>query len=84
MTVARLMISRSAISLGGKGDSAFARMLSTSPEVGVRCKGWTRVAMRFCNRSAVNTRFIAHSVAVALAVGYSSVEIGCETDGRDS
>ena len=53
-------------------DSESASILSTSPEAGVRCNGWSRVAMRFTNRSAVNTRFIAHSVALGLAVGYNA------------
>ena len=72
VTVARLTMSRSAISLGGKGDSESARMLSTSPEADVRLNGWSRVPMRFSSRSAVKTRFMAHSVDLALESGYST------------
>jgi len=63
------MISRSAISLGGKGDSASAKMLSTKPEAGLRSKGWSKPVMRLMIKSDVNTRFIAHSVALALELG---------------
>ena len=63
------MISREAISLGGMETSQSARMLRTSPEAGVRSKGWTSLAIRLVNKSAVKTRFIAHSVAFKIRIG---------------
>jgi hypothetical protein len=63
------MINRSAILFGDTGVSESARMLRTNPVAGLRSKGRIKLVMRFSSRSAVRTKFMAHSVALALESG---------------
>jgi hypothetical protein len=67
VTLARLMINRSAIWFGDTEVSESARILRTNPAAGLRSKGRSKLVMRFSSISAVKIRFITHSVAVALA-----------------